>query len=400
MSTRRLPLRGADVVLMAMQALWRHGEVSNNAILVVECDGPLPVARVGEALDRLLDDCPWPAARLRRPFPWGALHWAAGPRASLVRPPVHHQALAAPSEVHEALEGRLDTAIDPRREPPLHLSIIDGGPPAGANRGALVLTWFHPLMDPRGAQNLLTHLSLLDRDESGRCPAVFAPPPDRRPYRQLGRLARQSRRHLRSLALVPPVSPGTGLTEAGRSRFRLLSWTESPAGPGPRPTRDTCSRLAAVARAMADLWDRRGLPEAPFLVPVAVDLRPKGEPGPIFGNMLAFHFAQFARSEAADVGGLAAALRGQMADAVRDGHVEASAAALEFIKYRRLSTLLHELPGTVERRNVLVQLRGYRRRSGAARSVLRAPRGERLSRPGRHAPAWNRHLLQPVRRHQ
>jgi hypothetical protein len=35
-----------------------------------------------------------------------------------------------------------------------------------------------------------------------------------------------------------------------------------------------------------------------------------------------------------------------MADAVRDGHIEAAEAALEFIKYRRLSTMLRELPGT------------------------------------------------------
>jgi hypothetical protein len=98
---------------------------------------------------------------------------------------------------------------------------------------------------------------------------------------------------------------------------------------------------------MADLGERRGFPDVPFLVPIAVDLRPKGEPGPIVGNMLAFHFAQFARSETADVAGLARALWRQMADAVRDGHVEASVAALEFVKYRRLSTMLRELPGTV-----------------------------------------------------
>ena len=66
----------------------------------------------------------------------------------------------------------------------------------------------------------------------------------------------------------------------------------------------------------------------------------------MFGNVLAFHFAQFARSATADVAALARALWRQMAEAVRDGHIEASAAALEFIKYRRLSTMLRDLPGT------------------------------------------------------
>lgn len=334
---------------MAMPALWRDGAVSNNAMLIVECDGPLPVARIGQALDRLLDHCPWPAARLRRPFPWGALHWAAGTRATLTRPPMHHRAAASRADAHRAIEDRLNAAIDPRRQPPIHLSIVDGGQAAGASGGALVLTWFHPLMDPRGAQNLLRHLSLLDRHGErlppDLGPGAFVPPADARSYRERGRLARRSRQHILSLGLGPPLSPGTGLTAAGRARFEKLSWVD-PAPSAPLTRRDLCSRLAVVARAVADLCDRRGLPDAPFLVPIAVDLRPKGEPGPIFGNMLAFHFARFSRSETADVAALARALRRQLADAVRDGQLEASAVAMEFIKYRPLSTMLRELPGT------------------------------------------------------
>src|SRR5262249_55017692 len=194
------------------------------------------------------------------------------------------------------------------RRPPLHLRSRDGAQGNGAGTSALVLAWFHPLMDPRGAQNFLRHLSLLDRHPDGLPPALqsaaFVPPPDARSFRERGRLARQSRRHLRSLTLGPPVSPGTGLTAAGRARFGQLSWAE-PAPAAPPPRRDLCARLAAVARALADLCDRRGLPDGPFLVPIAVDLRPKGEPGPIFGNMLAFHFAQFSRSETSDVAALA-----------------------------------------------------------------------------------------------
>jgi hypothetical protein len=335
---------------MAMQALWKRGKVSNNALLVVECDGPIAVARVGQALDRLLDDCPWPAARLRRRFPWGALHWAAGPRAALARPPIHHRVVASPAEQIAVLEAELGVAIDPWREPPTRLSIIDGDPTRGACPATLVLTWFHPLMDPRGAQNLLGHLARLDRgDDRARSgpPVAFVPPPDLRFLQERGRLARQSRQHIRTLALIPPVSPGTGLTLAGRARFQHLTLGGlADRARGRWAPREPCARLAAVARAMADLCHRRGLPDVPFLVPIAVDLRPKGEPGPMIGNMLAFHFAQFARSDAADVAGLTLALWRQLADAVREGHVEASAVALEFVKYRRLSTVLGELPGT------------------------------------------------------
>jgi hypothetical protein len=113
--------------------------------------------------------------------------------------------------------------------------------------------------------------------------------------------------------------------------------------------RDISARLAVVARAMAELWERRKLPDLPFFVPIAVDLRPKGAPGPTFGNALAFHFARFAPSETADPIALAKRLRQQLVDAVRDGQVEANGVAMDFLKYRPLSMMLRELPGTARR---------------------------------------------------
>ena len=97
---------------------------------------------------------------------------------------------------------------------------------------------------------------------------------------------------------------------------------------------------------MAELWQRQGLPDVPFLVPISVDLRPKGDPGPTFGSMLAFHFARFRPSDTGDVPALARTLRRQMADAVRDGHIDANAVAMDFLQYRPLSTMLRVLPWT------------------------------------------------------
>jgi hypothetical protein len=61
---------------------------------------------------------------------------------------------------------------------------------------------------------------------------------------------------------------------------------------------------------------------------------------------MAFHFARFTLAQTADVAGLARALREQMADAVRDGQIDANAVAMEFLKYRPLALMLHDLPGT------------------------------------------------------
>src|SRR5262245_52658307 len=148
-SDRRLPLRGPDLVLMALHRRGQRSGLSTNALVVVQCEGSVDLERVGRALDRFLDVCPWPAARLRRPFPWGSLHWAAGRREALIRPSVQQHAVASPDELREALTADLNEAIDPTRDAPLRVRLLDGAGPL-VGQGFLVLTWFHPLMDARG----------------------------------------------------------------------------------------------------------------------------------------------------------------------------------------------------------------------------------------------------------
>ena len=292
-------------------------------------------------MERLLRVCPWPAARLRRPFPWGKLHWAAD-RHAVSPPPVLHRQVATAEEVHRALDAELNTAIDPRRDPPLRIVILEGAPTVAGGRGVLVLTWFHPFMDPRGAQNLLHHLVHLDRHQ-GDAPwsetvPEFVPTPDARPFRERGRLARKSLEYMRTLPRALTVAPTT--PPSGRVRFRQASFLEHDAAAGrTRATREIWWRLAVVGQAMREVWMRRGLPDVPFVLPVAIDLRPKGEPGPTFGNMLAFHFARFKPSDTVDVPRLASTLRGQMADAFRDGQIDANAVAMEFLHYRPLAMI-------------------------------------------------------------
>ena len=322
-------------------ALHSPGSVrsSSNAVLVVHCDGPVDRERVTRSLDRFLQFCPWPAARLRRPIPWGKLHWAASARGG-APPPVRRRTVATVEELHRILDEELNTGIDPRREPPLRFVIVDGA------RHVLVLTWFHPFMDPRGAQNLLHDLLHLDRHPGpspwGTAVRDFARAADTRSFGERGRLARQSMAYMRTLPRAAPISatehPG------GRVRFRQASFVESEAAPrSSRATQEIWWRLALVGKAMRGLWERQRVPDVPFVLPIAVDLRPKGDAGAIFGNMLAFHFARFRPSDAADVPRLASVLREQMAEALRDRQIEANDAAMDFLQYRPLALVRRDL---------------------------------------------------------
>jgi hypothetical protein len=201
---------------------------------------------------------------------------------------------------------------------------------------------------------LLAHLAWLD-EHGGRPPwngvtPRFVPVPDPRPLKERGRIARRSLAYMATLAPVPPVSPGSRLAAPGPARFRQESFSDGlPSENGALPAGEMCWRLAVVGRAMADLWQRRRMPDVPFLVPISVDLRAKGDPEPTFGNALAFHFARFTPAQTTDVPALARALRQQMADAVRDGQIEANAVAMEFLAYRPRWMMLRALPWTAAR---------------------------------------------------
>jgi hypothetical protein len=246
------------------------------------------------------------------------------------------------------VEAEVNAAIDPRREPPLRFLVLDGPPGPTGTASVLVMSWFHPLMDPRGAQNLLGHLGVLDARPDGApgdatvSPFVAMSPA--RPLRERGRLARQSVAHMRSLSGAPSVTPRPA--RPGPVRFRHASFVAgSPAVTGERPSREIWWRLAVVGKALREVWVPRGLADVPVLLPIAVDLRPKGEPGPTFGNMLAFHFARFAPADTADVPRLAGWLRSQMADAVREGLIEANEVAMTFLQHRPLWMIRRAMRG-------------------------------------------------------
>lgn len=349
---RSIPLLGPDVVLLAMAALGggagtAGGTPSSNAVLALELAGAVERDRVATALERFLPMCPWIGGRLVRPRPWGRLCWRV-PRGGPPPPPVVTTTLAAdaPNALGSLVDRELAATIDPRREPPLRLTVAAEGP-----RTHLVLTWAHALMDPHGSEHLVRLLATLDErgaDALATVPPVVVAPPETRPLRERGALATKSVAQLRALAPVPPVSlgsrPHATVPRGPRHwRFRFAAGATPP----DRLRRGMPWRLAVVASAMRTLFAERGIAtDVPLLMPVSVNRRPRGEHGPVLGNYLAFHFARALPSADADPTPLARTLRDQLADAVRNDELEAAWAGLAFARWRPLRGLFRELPWT------------------------------------------------------
>ncbi|MEM7260414.1 MAG: hypothetical protein AAF488_00385 [Planctomycetota bacterium] len=332
---KRLRLNAADSSLLALDRFMDdRGRIGRNLVhLVVELDGAITIADLERGLGRLLQATPWPAATLRHGFPLFPPYWTAS---NPVHPRVREFEVDAGdrSAVDRHLQARLDDPIDPRREAPIRFDVLRA---SETSRTTLVLTWFHPLMDPRGAENLIGYLDRLAAEEVNvvwpeGVPDLAAPPLST-PWRDRLQQARSGKQYLDSFRETPPPTP-TGAEPGAKACFRLTRFV-APDSPDRRHAEMTW-RLAVVGRALGRVFrDRLG--DAPFVLPISVDLRKKGDAGPVFGNHLSLHFTRFTPTE--DPADTVRALRMEMIEAMKEGRHEATMAAIHLIRGLPVSLL-------------------------------------------------------------
>ena len=306
MQRRTFPLVGPDVLLIA-----HAGTRPNNAVFVVECEGSLDATQVGRLAGELAAIAPFIGARVQRPFPWGRLRWVVDePEVRVIS-----RRLQQGTSIDHLAEEALNAERNAWRGPALAWTVVNS---ADGKRSWLMLSWVHSLMDPRGAELLVAMLDAVGQSADGRRWAAaqrIVPPGDTRPFRQRLQIARRGLDRLRLISGKVPHSLGRQVNDPGRVRFRR----HVVAAGSPRSFPIT---LGHVAAAVAQLHRRRGLAPGPFLVPISVDRRRKGEPGPVFSNYLSFHFICLAAEHVGDVAATAAAVRQEMADALRADAIE------------------------------------------------------------------------------
>lgn len=328
-----LPLGGADVFhLVHDRDMARRGLGSNQCVLVVELEGRLDEGLLGRRLARAEALLPHFSLRLEspllRPPQWVFGSGRRGERLRVV-------------ETDLPVETALSSFFSERRlsgERPLEVVLL-----RQPSRDVILLFWYHPFTDAKGAMRLLRFLGAPE----GPMLAVPSGELFRNRPEALEAMARAERlslakaynEHILQFARRPIVSLA-GASSSPRlgtmcfSRL-LLSREETAALDKSIRSRAKLAESSVMISAFARVFDRalrqRGLAPAQHLVPVPLSLDPKGACERMFGNHLTMMMFSLDRDDLLREPRAIASLAEQQREIVRRRLDLGMAAAMELI---------------------------------------------------------------------
>jgi len=342
-----VPLTGADCFLRAFDGeVRRSAGASHLSQLVLRLGPGFDPERLREQLAKAAEEAPILRAPIRRPWPFGAPVYdlSRAPRAPLPRvSKVQGLAPNLSNSVPEVFCERLNDRFASRRGELLRFDVVpyDGGA-AGTD---VAMTWVHMLFDGAGSEAFVRWLDERFRGvrAAGELPAGdglgdVAPPPM---GAGRGRQAQAWQRHMRGLAARPPRSLA-GPLRRERQALRYDVETYSPDDTAAVVARAKQKAgfltpmlfyLAAAIRAHDAVFRARAVDPGSYVVPLPVNLRPKGAEGAIFRTHVSMLWFRVAPEEARDFDGLLELLKAQRRDAIKSGLVEAGAAAMDYARY-------------------------------------------------------------------
>jgi len=356
-SAERLPLTGADCFLRAFDAETRRLSAASHLSQLVLRLGPgfdptrlervlAEVARAQPILCapiRRAGGLGAPVYRLdlgrRRPPPQVEVHDAPPPAKASEGP-------GAECALPELFARRLSERRSGRRG---ELLRVDAVRYAGGRAGTdLAFTWLHMLFDGAGSEAFVSFLEACragtrapqdvpDADRPGALPDLALPPG----ARARGELAMRWQRRMSALGEHPVRSlagPRRRLRQDLVVELRVFEEATS------RRIRERAEAragfltpmlyyLAAAIRAHHAVLVRRGAVPESYVVPLPVDLRPKGREGGLFRTRVSMLWFQVPAAQACDLDALLEALKAQRREAIRHGQVAGGVAAMDFARY-------------------------------------------------------------------
>lgn len=345
-----LPLTGADCFLRAFDAeTRRRNGASHLSQLVLRLGAGFDVEEFRRVLRQVVEVNPVLRAPVRRRFGVGAPHYALGRADRAPLPPVEvhapgNVAAGGAPDLPALFMQRLNEARSARRGELLRVDVFRRGD-AGTD---LAFTWIHLLLDGAGSEQFVRFLEecragkrapedVPASDRPGRDEAAGLPSGQR----ERGAMAMAWQRRMTALGHMG-VRSLAGPRRAARQDlvYDLLTHPEEESA----RIRERAGRLAGFLTPMlfylaaairahhSVLRRRRAVPES-YVVPLPVNLRPKGAEGGMFRTRVSMVWFQVAAALADDLEALLAELKEQRRRAIREHQIENGVAAMDFARY-------------------------------------------------------------------
>ncbi len=340
----RVPLTGADCFLRAFDGAVRRSAGASHASQLVLRLGPgFDAERLRARLARAAEDAPILRAPIRRPFGLGAPVYDldAARRAPLPRLEVSEDRCqprgsgSPEGGIPEAFFRRLNARFAARRGELLCFDVVPRADGAGTD---VALTWLHMLLDGSGSEAFVRWL-----DGGGALPGGDGlgdvAPPAMGGGR--GRQAQAWRAHMTRLSARPPRSLAGPLRRVRQAlRYDLETYTPVETAEVEERAQEKAGfltpmlyYLAAAIRAHDAVFRARGVDPGSYVVPLPVNLRPKGGEGAMFRTHVSMLWFHVPAELAGDFDALLGALKVQRRDSIKAGLVEAGVAAMDYARY-------------------------------------------------------------------
>lgn len=336
---------GSDYLMLGFDhELRRQGYAGNSCQIILDLAAPISPTDLQKRLDALQKKCPIICAR---PDGWFSRKWKlSGKRVSAPQVRVHPAGAARPQRwFNEPL------AI--RQGELLRFDLVE----SGDDKMALIFTWTHALMDAPGAEQFLVTLGSGEETFLEMTPVPSAA--GRLRLTERFKLGWKNLHQLDRFCQAPPRSLGVRHTRAASTlHYRVEQFSAADTAHIRSQSTRFCGVLgdaqyhaAVSAVELHHLHQLMGCPSPSYVVPLPVGLRPKGSVGPLFGNQIGMLMIQFLPEHLGAVADAAAALKGQTAQALREGLLDSGRILAELFRFLPLplymALIKHGLRGEI-----------------------------------------------------
>ena len=348
-----LPLTGADCFLRAFDdEVRRRSGASHASQLLLRLGPGFELDAFRDLLARVADAHPVLHAPIRRAGGFGPPAYRLDLAKAEARPRVDVHPAEAGEAIPEVFFARMNERFRGDQGRLLHADVV----PREDGRTDLALTWLHMLFDGAGSEAFVEWLESVHRGER----AVQDLPPDELDHeapgmpdglasQERGRRAMSWQRWMASLAEPRPRSLAGPLSSVRQAlRYDVTTFGVEESERVVARAKESAGfltpmlfYLACAMRAHHAVFRARGVDPGSYVVPLPVNLRPKGSEHALFRTRVSLLWFRALPDVVEDFDALVADLKAQRVAAIKAKHVENGVIAMDYARHAPMRVYAH-----------------------------------------------------------